>query len=434
MSFPSAQTPGPVTAGRRQRPESGQALVYVVLLLAFILFAFLGFAVDLGRLYLIRGELHVAAESMALAAARELIGTNAAGELAQAAVTLTQTSGNENRYNFGGAAIGGEGGQLASEIRDLELYAAYNDAVAGDEGTTAGGSDARYVRVRIRADAPLTFWQLLPVATSGITSIETAAVAGISQPVCSACGIEPLAVVRINPDDDVDFGFVRGIKYTLHSQCPGPPPPALLGTAGVVPYTILNRTLEDGSDLDQQVFKLLAGGIPAPVFPASEESNLACPTIGNTDLRLPAVSVLPCNVPNRGTITRDALCGLNARLNPAANPGCEGIIDVDTLVQSFPPDTHIDSLDDYLEYTGNRRRILTVTIVDALPFNVTGTMNVLGFRQFLLEPNPDSTELNPLDAIGRFVAMYIGYPAPVRQGDFGACGVTQGPGKVVLHQ
>jgi hypothetical protein len=64
-------------------------------------------------------------------------------------------------------------------------------------------------------------------------------------------------------------------------------------------------------------------------------------------------------------------------------------------------------------------------------------MTVLGFRQFLLEPG----SLNPADPYGRFVAQYIGSPAPVQQGWFDdhfglGCPipVPSGPGKVVLHQ
>ncbi len=420
----------------RARPRSrqgGQSLVLVAVLLAFVLFGFLGFAVDLGRLYLIRGELHVAAETMALVAAQELVGTTAAEERAQQALTLAQSSGTgfDNRFNFGGNQIAGEG-TLASEIGDLELFATYNDAT-GSDGVTAAGSEARYTRIRVRADAPLTFWQFLPGGQARVTSIETAALAGISQPLCSACGIEPLVITPADASDTTDFGFARGVKYAMYSQCAGAPPPLLAGTAAPIQYSLLNRTLEDSSDADQQVFKLLAGGIPAPAFPVSEESNLACPTIGTAELRLPSVSVAACNAPNRGSIARDTICGLNARLNATYHPFCEPITDVATLIQSYPPDTNVDSIDDYLEYDGNRRRILTVAVVDTLPFNVAGTMTVLGFRQFLLEPNPDSTELNPADAVGRFVAMYIGYPMPVRAGQFGACGVTQGVGKVVLH-
>lgn len=417
----------PLCPARRRR--GGQASVYTVLILAFVLFGFLGFAVDLGRLYLIRGELHVAAESMALAAAQELVGTTASTDRAQMAVNLTQAAGNDNRFNFGGSVIGADG-VLASEIGDLELYATYTEAVSGEPGA-ASGPEAKYLRVRVRADAPLTFWQLLPQGAAGITSIETAAVAGVSHPVCSACGIEPLAIVPFDTNDATDFGFIRGVKYTLYSQCTGAPPAGLIGAP--IQYTVLNKTLEDSSDADQQVFKLLAGGIPAPAFPVAEESNLACPTIASTELRLPAVSVAACNALNRGSIVLDTICGLNVRFNPTAPVACEAINDVATLIQSFSPDTDIDDREDYLEYIGNRRRILTVAVVDSIPFVVDGVMTVLGFRQFLLEPNPDSFELNPSDPVGRFVALYIGYPAPLKQGSFGACGVTQGPGKVVLH-
>ena len=422
---------------RRSR-QSGQSLALVSVLLAFVLFAFLGFAVDLGRLYMIRSELHIAAEQMALVAAQELVGTNAAADKAQTSLSLLQSEGNDNRFNFSGNVIGSDG-PLVSEIGDLELFATYSDALGtGDSGgTTAGSSDARYVRVTIRADAPLTFWRFLPVVgAGGTTSVQTAAVAGISTPVCTACGIEPLAIVPTDLEDTTDFGFVRGTTYTFYSQCTGAPaPPLLTGTSDRIQYTVLNRSIDNSTlDTDQQLFQLFAGGIPAPPFPVPEDSNLACPTIGGTDLRLPQVSVAACTQANRGAVARDALCGLNARLNPTANTGCTAIQDIDTLILAFTPDTNIDQIDDYTEYDGNRRRIFTVAVVDALPFAVGTTMNVLGFRQFLLEPDSDSTELTPNGGWGRLRAMYIGYPAPIKQGSFGTCGVTQGPGKVVLHQ
>ena len=64
----------------------------------------------------------------------------------------------------------------------------------------------------------------------------------------------------------------------------------------------------------------------------------------------------------------------------------------------------------------------------------TATMTVLGFRQFLLMPNQNATNLNASDASGRFIGMYIGSVAPVPQGRFDGCTQTAGPGKVVLHQ
>ena len=47
-----------------------------------VFFGLMGFALDLGRLYLIRGELNQAASAMALAAASQLIGTAAATDTA----------------------------------------------------------------------------------------------------------------------------------------------------------------------------------------------------------------------------------------------------------------------------------------------------------------------------------------------------------------
>jgi hypothetical protein len=96
----------------------------------------------------------------------------------------------------------------------------------------------------------------------------------------------------------------------------------------------------------------------------------------------------------------------------------------------------------YTAYIGNGRRIITVAVVDALAPNSGATMTVLGFRQFFLEPPQDGTIpfFSPSDPNGRFAAMYIGSPAPLRQGwiddrfQVGCPAQTSGPGKVVLHQ
>ena len=80
-------------------------------------------------------------------------------------------------------------------------------------------------------------------------------------------------------------------------------------------------------------------------------------------------------------------------------------------------------------------------IVDAARHTTTATMTVLGFRQFLLEPNTDGSALNPVNPNGQFVALYIGNPAPLKTGWVDdrfslSCPVpvASGPGKVVLHQ
>ena len=141
----------------------------------------------------------------------------------------------------------------------------------------------------------------------------------------------------------------------------------------------------------------------------------------------------------------EALCGLYSRFDNTAPPAvCStDVTDFADLSALYLPDTDLvtGEADLYTSYTGNRRRIITVPIVDVLATNAAATMTVLGFRQFFLEPNPDGSYPNPADPYGRFVVQYIGSPAPVQQGWFDdhfglGCPVpvTSGPGKVVLHQ
>ena len=53
----------------------GSLSLQLLVVLVPVFFGLMGFALDLGRLYLIRGELNQAASSMALTAAGKLIGT-----------------------------------------------------------------------------------------------------------------------------------------------------------------------------------------------------------------------------------------------------------------------------------------------------------------------------------------------------------------------
>jgi len=61
----------------------------MLVLLVPVIFGLMGFALDLGRMYLIRGELTEAAQAMATAAASRLIGTETALTDANTAARLT---------------------------------------------------------------------------------------------------------------------------------------------------------------------------------------------------------------------------------------------------------------------------------------------------------------------------------------------------------
>ena len=411
------------------------SLQLLVILLP-VLFAFMGFAFDLGRLYLIRGELQQAAGAGALAAAARLIGTtgslDAAGEALRAA--MDDSTGHANRYNFGAIVIGDSGGLLTSSLPE-PLFFATAAAALGDTslgGDQADGLTARHVQIDITADAPLLFWSLLALGQSRTTPVIARAVAGISAPLCTACGIEPFAVAAISQEDTADFGFTAGTRYTFGLRCDAPqgtPPPAPLAGAGVrIPYAIIDR-LDDSGALDesQQLYRMGAGGLIASTDPAR-----GCVTINNTEQVWASAAGGSCaSPPPPGVVA--AACGLYSRFDGTPPTSCNNVTEIETLANAFNADTDLNDIEDYGAYEGNARRIVTVPIVDAV--TAAGPMTVLAFRQFLMEPNQGEAVTNPGDANARFNAIYIGSLVPLRAGRFdGGCQITAGPGKVVLHQ
>ena len=423
-----------------------------------VIFGMMGFALDLGRMYLIRGELNQAANAMAVAAAGQLLGTTASlgNATTVAQLSLVTTNAAANMYNFGSLPIGQTSGSLTSTVNPPAFFATVSDATAAGaalSGNQADGTTARHVLISLSADAPLTFFGFLPVAASLKTSIAGQAVAGISSPVCVACGVEPFAVAALDPTDPVNFGFgdpTAGTLYTLAFDCQGTPAPAPLASGStVVPYVILNRfdTSNAVATESDQLYQAGAGGLMASADPNPTGSIVpaGCASVGDTAEQLWA-SAIPniCGLSAPASVIQ-ALCGLQSRLdNTDPNAVCTSqVTDFAALAAAFLPDTDqlIAQTDPYTTYQGNGRRILTLPIVNALTVAANGTMTILGFRQFFLERNADGSANSPSDPNGRFVVTYIGSPAPVKQGyiddHFGLAGgvlPTSGPGKVVIHQ
>lgn len=430
----------------RRNPNSrlfrGSISVHLLVLMVPVFFGLMGFAYDLGRLYMARAELKSASEAMALSAASRLIGTDAATDTAitSSRVPIETNSGFGSKYDFGSLVVGQSTGAFNSEAPDPTFYD--NVAAATGEGESATGTAgevsgtlAKHVRVELMGEAPLTFWRFLNVAQEGKLALRVRSAAGVSAPVCTACGIEPVAIAPLDATDTTNFGFVTNTKYTFGYTCTGAPVPQPLAGAtagGRVPYLILNR-LNDGAsvyaDDSQQLFRTGAQGL----VPNTSDA-LGCFRIGNTEeLIWATASQLACNVNRVQTAVTAYLCGLATRMDNSLVQGCTDIPEVDTLTGLYQADTDLTDLEDYTAYTGNSRRILNVVIVETL--NPTGAMTVLGFRQFLLEPLQNQSGIAPNDSNGRFAALYIGNVAPLKQGRIdGSCGVTSGPGKVVLHR
>ena len=118
-----------------QRRQHGAFLITFALFMLFLL-GFMGIALDLGRLFIVKTELQTAVDSCALAAARELNGQSDAITRAQSA---GMAAGNSNNANLQSASWNGVGKITASDIgifRD-KTYA-----------QTTLAKDARYVECK----------------------------------------------------------------------------------------------------------------------------------------------------------------------------------------------------------------------------------------------------------------------------------------------
>src|SRR5204863_100022 len=118
-------------------------------------------------------------------------------------------------------------------------------------------------------------------------------------------------------------------------------------------------------------------------------------------------SLLPGGETRRTTVASYAVAGMSA-------PLCTGCGIVPIGVQA--PDTSLAT--DATAYAGNGRRIFTVAIVNSLATDTTcGSMTVLGFRQFLLNPGVDGF-FNAADLNGSVAVLYLGSIQPLPQGWF----------------
>lgn len=419
--------------GRLARQRGGASLQTAVLLVP-VVFGLMGFAVDLGRLYSARNDLKIAAASMAEAAAAELAGSTVSIERATAAgqLAISNANGRGNLYDFGGNQIGQSNGVLNSEAPVLNFFDTAAAAIGseGVSGGEAGSTTARYVKATVRGEAPLIFWRFLSLAQEGRLNLAAESVAGVSAPVCQACGIEPIGVQAISQDDTTHFGFVVGSRYTLGYLCTGgQSQSALANSVQRVPYVILNRYNESAAVLADELTQIYRIG--ALGMPANADSAYSCVRYNAGETIWVNAAPLGCNQNRVNPQITTLLCGLAARFDNATVPAsCNTVAETETVLSASPIDSDIADIDDYTAYTGNRRRIITVPVIDLAS---TSTMVVLGFRQFLLEPALSDVTINPTDQNGRFVAMYLGSVMPVRSGRIDGCTLATGPGKVV-HQ
>lgn len=397
-----------------------------------VLFAFIGFAVDLGRLYLVRGELQTAADTMALAAASKLNGTDGSLSQAteQAAMTIEAANELRNRFNFGANTVGQSDGFSTSGV-ETQFFATKAAATSmGFEAADAGGVTARHTRISLQADAPLLFFGFLNTGQRR-TPVRVSAVAGMSAPLCNACAIEPIAIAAPDQGDDINFGFLPNTKYTLGYACNGGMQPGPLVAGGPrIEYLLLNRYDASATLFASEITQ--AYRIGAQGLAPSANSEAFCMRVGADETLWVNAAPTSCMLAPPPALATAFACGIASRFDNTVPAVCNAVPEAETLAALYQPDTDLNDIDDFSAYSGSGRRVITAPIVDSLAGS--GPMRVLGFRQFLVEPNPDSLSTNASDPNARFVVIYIGSSVPLKQGTFEGCTQTAGPGKIVLHR
>ena len=193
---------------QRKRNESGAVIVAVALLL-FLLLGFMGLALDLGHLFVIRTELQTSMDACALAAAQELNGQpDALVRAANAGIA----AGNANRVDLQSVTWNGKGRVTAADI-------SFRDQFHNGGATSA---TARYVRCNHTQNGTATplvhlAGQLTGTSVFAATMNVGAFAEATTTPAQSTCPL-PLALHPKAGQTKPDYGFVKGEWVTLLSK------------------------------------------------------------------------------------------------------------------------------------------------------------------------------------------------------------------------
>lgn len=184
------------------------AVIITVALLMFFLLGFMAFALDFGKLFVVKSELQTAMDSCALAAAQELDSLPTSIDRARSAGL---TAGNLNAVNFQSTTWSGQGQLVAADIT-------FKDAAYV---TTTNPSVAQYAQCQ-HVQPGVQMWLL---QTMGIFTGDTTLFPGTHNVMASAvatrassqtaCPIPVALHPRPGGTKANDYGYVAGVWVTL---------------------------------------------------------------------------------------------------------------------------------------------------------------------------------------------------------------------------
>ena len=327
-----------------------------------VMIGMLGLALDMGRMFIVKNELQTFVDASAVAACRQLDGTQSGIQNAHNTATAgPHGSTQPNGWNFDSNAISNVTDTYATSFNGT-----YDSYATASSGAT---NNYRFVKVVANATLPLYFMAIIPgLPTSQL--LQAGATGGQNpQSTMSNGRLLPVAPDAHNPADTQNFGFTPGQEYTLKwgngnvTTCAGDagfvPPGSPPSEHGFV-------DIGEGNSNSNVRMAIEYGGYPNP---NSTPSSISA---GDTLGGVPG---------NRGTSIFDAM---NVRANQ----------DTDTTSTTY---------DQYKAAgTGNGRRIVTVSVASAWSGNGNNaSTTVLGFANFFLDPSYAGTS-------GPICATYIG--------------------------
>jgi len=198
------------TRGRSR--ERGIALLAT----AFSLVAIIGIAgvsVDLGRMYVVKGELQAYTDAAAISGALQLDATSAGISRALNAVSTVGTGNPAMGWDFGSKTISG-----ATVLFAKGLSATPNSPDPATWSDNPSPTDYRFVKVTVSEPVPLTFMQAFKVLQGGgNTNTSTVAASSVAaQALITSFPVGLLPFSPIAPDTLPDnFGMTPGVEYTL---------------------------------------------------------------------------------------------------------------------------------------------------------------------------------------------------------------------------
>lgn len=175
--------------------ERGYVLLSVGIA-AIVLISAVGLSVDLGRMFITKGEAQTFADSAALAAVLELDSTSAGVTRAQNAVTNNLNKNAFGLNSFTGTAV--------------EFAQASTGPWTSNPGNAVGYA---FVRVNASVNVPLYFLSI--AASKAQTDVAASAIAGQVPKTGFSQGLFPFSPYAHDPTAAPDFGLEVGKQYTL---------------------------------------------------------------------------------------------------------------------------------------------------------------------------------------------------------------------------